>query len=1014
MNFKVGQRYVSQSEPTLGLGIVTEVQDRIVKISFPAVKDVRCYRSMGAPVDRFELSVGDTAKSEKGVSFTVDSVSEVDGLLVYKGRAGRSMKESELNAKISIARPSDLFKALMENRVSNINQFQRRESAMELSCKWISSPVRGMIGPRTSMIPHQYYLCQRACSSSSLPRLMLSDEVGLGKTIEAGMIWHALKSRGRLTRTLIIVPETLKHQWLVEMKRRFNHLFTLVDEGFVKGLFVANEDEDCPNPFLISNDIICSIDFLIKQPALIEDLLKTKWDMVIIDEAHHLVCEDGFTSAEYSLANAIIQRSKGVLLLTGTPLQFHPESQFNRLKMLDPVRFADYNSFIKDQDAYRKLVNELNKLPTEPGQQMSWDDLNECVPKKSMIRPWLEQESAKSMPADEWIRRIVDAVGTGSVVFRNTRKGVGGFPKRVLDEVPLEPNPEYREMVNAAAANDLDMSTDIQENGLLCTNYSDAWALDERFVWLKKFLKEHAKDKVLLICESIQVVLALESLLNDYMGKGAFSMFHENMTIMARDKAAANFSKENGANLLIASEIGSEGRNFQFAHHLVLFDLPLDAALVEQRIGRLDRIGQTENIIVHVPYVKGSGQEVMFRWYHNGLNAFGTPMMSGGELFLKYTDELIEALAYPQTLLKDFVDKVIPQVKKDCESMRKNIEKGRDRLLEFNSRNPEKAKEIIDEILKVDADPDLQTLVFSSLMDRGLEIEKSNIKGCYTITMGSHMESGSIPGMPDFYGTTEISGRVTQNVEKFNVDMSESEDGAAASSGGAKQSSRFVSYDSEDDGRVCDSASLTVTFDRNVAMLHDEVDFVSLEHPLSQGVVDYETSLENGAVACEIWPNSGMRGLLMQYNFAVDFSVSDEWGVSDLAGPHDISALVNPMGEDMSAKLVDLKKACFKDVPVPQGNAAVNMTLKYFGKEGLAIARRIVSAKAKEVADVAAAAVEERAEQEYQRMNHLLSMRGKAGNNAQLQQLRKNAQEWKKVISNPQLRLDAIRLLVCR
>ena len=117
MNFKVGQRYVSQSEPTLGLGIVTEVQDRIVKISFPAVKDVRCYRSMGAPVDRFELSVGDTAKSEKGVSFTVDSVSEVDGLLVYKGRAGRSMKESELNAKISIARPSDLFKALMENRV---------------------------------------------------------------------------------------------------------------------------------------------------------------------------------------------------------------------------------------------------------------------------------------------------------------------------------------------------------------------------------------------------------------------------------------------------------------------------------------------------------------------------------------------------------------------------------------------------------------------------------------------------------------------------------------------------------------------------------------------------------------------------------------------------------------------------------------------------------------------------------------------------------------------------------
>ena len=994
MNFKVGQRYVSQSEPTLGLGIVTEVQDRIVKISFPAVNDVRCYRSMGAPVDRFELSVGDTAKSEKGMSFTVESVSDNDGLLVYKGRAGRSMKESELNAKISIARPADLFRALMENRVSNSSQFQRRQSAMELSCKWISSPVRGMIGPRTSMIPHQYYLCQRACASSTLPRLMLSDEVGLGKTIEAGMIWHALKARGRLTRTLIIVPETLKHQWLIEMKRRFNHLFTLVDEGYIKGLFVNDDDDDRPNPFCIANDIICSIDFLIKQPALIEDLLKTSWDMVIIDEAHHLVCEDGFTSHEYLLANAVIQRSKGVLLLTGTPLQFHPESQFNRLKMLDPVRFADYNSFIKDQDAYRKLVNELNKLPTEPGQQMSWDDLNECVPKKSMIRPWLEQESAKSMPADEWIRRIVDAVGTGSVVFRNTRKGVGGFPKRVLDEIPLEPNKNYRDMVNVAAENDLDMSTDIQENGLLCTSYSDAWALDERYVWLKQFLKEHANDKVLLICESIQVVQALETLLNEYMGEGAFSMFHENMTIMARDKAAANFSKENGANLLIASEIGSEGRNFQFAHHLILFDLPLDAALVEQRIGRLDRIGQTENIIIHVPYVKGSGQEVMFRWYHNGLNAFGTPMMSGGELFLKYTDELIAALADPQTLLQNFVDTVIPQVKKDCDTMRKNIEKGRDRLLEFNSRNPVKAKEITDEILKVDADQNLQTLVFSSLMERGLEIEKSKTKGCYVISMGTQVESGSIPGMPESVGMAGAGGggRVTQAVGNFEE-----------SSGGG-----------DEDARFCDTSSLTVTFDRNVAMVHDEVDFVSLEHPLSQGVIDFETTLDNGAVSCNIWPDSGMRGLLMQYNFAVDFSISEEWGVADLAGPHYISALVNPMGEDMSAKLADLKNACFKDVPVPQGNAAVNMTLKYFGKDGLAIARRCVAAQAKEIAEKAAAAVEARAEQEYQRMNHLLSMRGKAGNNAQLQQLRKNAQEWKKIISNPQIRLDAIRLLVCR
>jgi ATP-dependent helicase HepA len=982
--FKPGQRFVSQSEPDLGLGTVAEVQGRTVKFVFPLVGQVRLYRIDNAPVDRFILQAGETAKSEKGVSFVIESVREADDLVIYVGRGGREMKESDLTAK-QMARPSDLFRAL--SRIGGKNAktdsgdvsakaFDRRRRAMELLCKWLSSPVRGMIGPRVSMIPHQYYLCYRACSTSTLPRLMLSDEVGLGKTIEAGMIWHALKARGRISRTLIIVPETLKHQWMIEMKRRFNQLFTLVDEGYIRGLFVGiDKDETKPNPFVQSNDIIVSIEFLMGQPALIEDLLKCTWDMTIIDEAHHLVCEDGFTSHEYMLANAVLAKSKGVLLLTGTPLQLHPESQFNRLKMLDPARFADYNAFIKDQEAYRKLVNDLSKLPTDPNHQMSWDDLYDCVPKNSKIRPWLEQENSKSMTAGEWMRRIVDAMGTGSVVFRNTRKGVGGFPKRVLDEIPLEPDLTYREMVEVAAERDLEASTDIQENGLLCTKFSDAWALDERFVWLKGFLKEHRNDKILLICESIEVVLALEALLTEYLGEGAFSMFHENMTIMARDKAAANFSKPNGANLLIASEIGSEGRNFQFSHHLVLFDLPLDAALVEQRIGRLDRIGQTKDIIVHVPYVKGSGQEVMFRWYNDGLNAFGAPLMSGGELFLKYTDSLIEALADPRHSLKTFVEDVIPQVRKDCETMRKNIEKGRDRLLEFNSRNPEKAKEITDEIERIDAQTELRDLMLESLHARGLDIDKSAIEGCSVITQGPQIEDGTIAGMP---------------------------------------SRGLVAAQSEEEEQGSDNICLTATFDRNVAMLHDEVDFLSLEHPLAQGTIDFETGADHGVVACCIWPGSGQHGLMMQYNFAVELPVPEDWGMSDLVGPLYVSALVDATGTDRSDCLESLSKAELRDVDVPQGNKAVDATLHFFAKEGLAKARQTVSVPAKEYAEKAADLVEARSEQEYQRMNHLLTMRGKAAGSALLQQMRKNVSDRRKVVANPQLRLDAIRLLVCR
>ena len=263
--FKPGQRYVSQSEPELGLGVVSEVQGRTVKFMFPLVGQVRLYRVDNAPVERFILQPGETAKNEKGLSFSVESVREDGDLVVYVGRGGREIKEADLTAK-QMARPSDLFRSLtkigagsksdiLSEDVSS-KAFERRRRAMELSCMWKSSPVRGMIGPLLDMIPHQYYLCYRACSSSTLPRLMLSDEVGLGKTIEAGMIWHALNARGRVNRTLIIVPETLKHQWMIEMKRRFNQLFTLVDEGYIRGLFVGvAKDETKPNPFLQSNNI---------------------------------------------------------------------------------------------------------------------------------------------------------------------------------------------------------------------------------------------------------------------------------------------------------------------------------------------------------------------------------------------------------------------------------------------------------------------------------------------------------------------------------------------------------------------------------------------------------------------------------------------------------------------------------------------------------------------------------------------------------------------------------------
>ncbi|EOG7212432.1 helicase-related protein, partial [Enterobacter hormaechei] len=132
----------------------------------------------------------------------------------------------------------------------------------------------------------------------------------------------------------------------------------------------------------------------------------------------------------------------------------------------------------------------------------------------------------------------------------------------------------------------------------------------------------HRSQKVLVICAKAATALQLEQVLREREGIRA-AVFHEGMSIIERDRAAAWFAEEDtGAQVLLCSEIGSEGRNFQFASHMVMFDLPFNPDLLEQRIGRLDRIGQAHDIQIHVPYLEKTAQSVLVRWYHEGLDAF--------------------------------------------------------------------------------------------------------------------------------------------------------------------------------------------------------------------------------------------------------------------------------------------------------------------------------------------------------------------------------------------------------
>ena len=148
-------------------------------------------------------------------------------------------------------------------------------------------------------------------------------------------------------------------------------------------------------------------------------------------------------------------------------------------------------------------------------------------------------------------------------------------------------------------------------------------------------MRELQPDKVLVIAASAETALDIAWHLKNRNGIHA-AVFHEGLSIVERDRAAAFFAdKETGTQVLVCSEIGSEGRNFQFAHHLVLFDLPLNPDLLEQRIGRLDRIGQNQTIQIHVPYFENTAQQVMIRWYHEALSAFEHTCPAGYSVFVQ-------------------------------------------------------------------------------------------------------------------------------------------------------------------------------------------------------------------------------------------------------------------------------------------------------------------------------------------------------------------------------------------
>ncbi|NHN39378.1 RNA polymerase-associated protein RapA [Pseudomaricurvus alcaniphilus] len=755
--FVPGQRWISNTEAELGLGIVSTTDHRFVTISFPAAAEQRVYAKSNAPLTRVQYRLGDTVANSEGDQLLIEDISEKDGYIIYHGRdpeqQSQSWGEIELDCFVQFSKPQD---RLFAGQIDRLREYKLRHQTLLHQQQLANMETTGLLGPRVQLLDHQLYIAHEV-GQRFAPRVLLADEVGLGKTIEAGLIIHQQLLKGLSERVLIVVPETLAHQWLVEMLRRFNLQFTLLDEARAQ----AMEESGIENPFEDAQLFLCSQTFITNHEKRLQQACQCDWDLLVVDEAHHLEWHPDRQSPAYEGIEQLSRKSRGLLLLTATPEQLGLDSHFARLRLLDPDRYYDLATFKQEQAQFQQvnlLVQQL--LSSTPAASIVQNpELAEQL--QARLGPEALEQLTQDQPQirQHLVDQLLDRHGTGRVLFRNTRAAVQGFPQRQLHTYPLT-------------------SDELTADPLLDS---------ERIAWLVAWLKQQRREKILIICSSAETALDLETYLN-LRGGVRSAVFYEGLSLVERDRAAAYFADlEDGAQVLVCSEIGSEGRNFQFAHHLVMFDLPLNPDLIEQRIGRLDRIGQTETVQIHIPYLQNSDEDKILNWYHRGLNCFERVCPIGHQIFAEFEDQLLDCLMGTAD-----IEELIERTRARTDAVLEELSKGRDRLLELNSCKPAVAATLVEELQSQDEDSNLVDFMTDVFEVYGIDHERHSDKA-FVAHPSDHMQCDHFPGLPD--------------------------------------------------------EGITATYCRQQALSREDMHFLTWEHPMVTGVMDMVLSSERGNTA---------------------------------------------------------------------------------------------------------------------------------------------------------------------
>ncbi|NVM61347.1 RNA polymerase-associated protein RapA, partial [Acinetobacter baumannii] len=527
------------------------------------------------------------------------------------------------------------------------------------------------------------------------------------------------------------------------------------------------------------------------------------------------------------LVEELAENTAGVLLLTATPEQLGVESHFARLRLLDPQRFSSLERFLDEEAQYQQTAQIAEVLMSD--EPLTQEHLSAL---EGLLGHSIEDQPEQRFRA---IHELLDRHGTGRILFRNTREAIQGFPGRDCQPAPL---PAPADWSKDGKLREQMWPEEAQIDGSWMQN-------DPRVPWLMEILRKELKHKkVLLIARSGPVVESLESALRLHAGIRT-AMFHEGMSLLERDQAAAYFAEESyGAQILLCSEIGSEGRNFQFASDLILFDLPANPDVLEQRIGRLDRIGQENRIQIHVPYLMGTAQERMFRWYNEALNIFSNISPTAQTLQENFIVELKDCLLADQG--QTFED-LLEEVNVQRQALEAELQAGRDRLLEYNSCRPIVAQEIVQ-------------------------------------------------ALEDYDDNTTLPMFVKRFMSSTNIDFDEQSNGTVI----IRPTDQM-----QVQGLALDEEGMTATFYRDQAQMREDAQYLTLEHPFIESVMEMIRTQSFGSTNVAVLKSNALKqgSVLLEVWFKVDVVAPKSLNLPSSLPKQLIRVLLSENGQDLSEKI---------------------------------------------------------------------------------------------------------------